>query len=493
MRISTRVGLGLGIVFLLSAAALGWQYSTISRLARVQHDLARVRLPATEVALGLLEIGDLVEEHLRKYAVTRDPEYAAAARRAATDFGESLGHLAKLQQRGGVRQLAARWRASPLSADLDDDIPPERWAEPRLAGSSAELQALRQGVRDILRAGREDSTDEAARSADATERALRISGATIVIVLTISAAVTSVTVGSINRPLRRMLVATQAVAKGRFGHRIEIGSRTELAVLAEHFNSMVRRLDELEGLKREFLSNISHEIKTPLVAMQETTRLLLDRVAGPLTDKQARMVELQVQCQERLRRMITDLLDLSRMDAGVMRYSFEDVDLAAVVRGAVAVFEPPADERRVRLRVFDEGGPYPVICDPDRVAQIVQNLVENAIRVSPSDGEVTIGLGWSPRAGPGDVVRVTVSDRGPGVPDEHKQRVFERFHQVGGQRGRPASSVGLGLTICSRIVAAHGGSIWVDDVPGGGATFSFELPREPADPGAPADAPGSVA
>ncbi|HOC43697.1 MAG TPA: HAMP domain-containing sensor histidine kinase [Thermoanaerobaculales bacterium] len=491
MRIATRVGLGLGIVCAVSAAALGWQWSRINRLAEAQRDLARVKLPTTEVALNLLDLTDLIEIRLRKYQVTRDPEYAAAARRACQRVDASMAELAGLGAAGnggsGLDNLLGLWSRSSLALGIDGEIPSDAaaaWADARREAAPLELQPLRHEISLVLRAAREGSSRLVSRATAITVRALNVSGATLAVVLAISAAVTLVTVRSINRPLRELLTATQAVADGRFGHRIEVRSRTELALLAEHFNSMVRRLDDLDRLKRDFLSNVSHEIKTPLVALQESTRLLLDQVPGPLSDKQRRILELQRDGQDRLRRMISDLLDMSRLEAGVMRYSFEDFDLKPVVERALQAFEAAAAQRGVRLEVSCDGRRCDIRCDSDRVTQVIHNLVENALRHSPSGGTVAVRVGRPGAGGSGgDTVRVTVSDQGSGVPDEDKHRVFERFYQAEiGRAGAAPRSFGLGLTICERIVAAHGGRIWVEDAPGGGAAFAFELPAAAARP-----------
>jgi two-component system sensor histidine kinase GlrK len=491
MRISTRVGLGLGIVCAVSATGLGWQWSRIAKLAEAQHDLARVKLPATEVSVNLLDISDLIEIRLRKFRATRDPDYAAAARRACQQFDATIADLLALGRDGngmpGVDGLVQAWRGALLSQGIDGtdpDAPAAKWAAERLDVALLELQSLRHEISLVLHAAREGSSRQVARATAITVRALNVSGATLVIVLAISAAVTLFTVTSIKRPIRELLAATKAVAEGKFSHRIKTPARTELAVLADHFNTMVTRLDELDRLKRDFLSNVSHEIKTPLVAMQETTRLLLDEVPGPLSENQRRILELQRQGEQRLQRMISDLLDMSRMEAGVMSYSFEDVDIRPVVTQAIEVFEPAAAERGIRLAKQVDADHCPIRCDPLRITQVVHNLVENALRFSPERGTVTLLVerrhnGTSPT----HPVKVTVSDQGIGVPDDHKTLVFERFYQVRDPRaGSLSRSFGLGLTICQRIVAAHGGKIWVEDGPAGGAAFVFELPAVDAVP-----------
>jgi len=175
--------------------------------------------------------------------------------------------------------------------------------------------------------------------------------------------------------------------------------------------------------------------------------------------------------------MISDLLDMSRLDSGVMSYSFEEVDIATVVNQAIEVFEASASERDVRLEAHVNLQRCGVRCDPDRITQVIHNLIDNALRFSPPGGTVTMRVDRPPASRPQVAVQVSVSDQGIGVPDEHKQRVFERFYQVTAPgSGTPARSFGLGLAISQRIVTDHGGRIWVEDAPGGGAIFVVELP-----------------
>lgn len=486
MKISTRVGLGLGVVFLLSAGVLAWQWNMITRLADAQRDIAEVKLPATEAALGLLETCGLLEEHVRKFEVTRDPAYGAAARIQALELDKGISRLAELEEAGtgvaGLEALVSAWSSSSLfeleEADVSAGGSSPWGTTTNLSPVRREIEGLRRDVRRVLDGTRRDTSTSVAGAASSTVRAQNVSGAALFLVLVLCAAVILVTIHSIRRPLRRLLEATHAVAAGRLDHRVESSSGTELAELARRFNSMAERLAEVDRAKREFFSNVSHEIKTPLAAMQESTRLLLDEVPGELSDKQRRLIGLQAQCQDRLQRMIGDLLDLSRMDAGVFRYQFAELNLGVVVSEAVDVLEVSAAKRGVRLLRRLDGVERDVRCDPHRLGQVVHNVVENALRHSPEGGVVTVALECPrPSRDRDATARVTVSDQGPGVPDEHKTKVFERFHQVPttGSAAAP-KSVGLGLTICNRIVAAHGGSIWVEDCPDGGAAFVFELP-----------------
>jgi len=253
---------------------------------------------------------------------------------------------------------------------------------------------------------------------------------------------------------------------------------------------MTQRLRELDTLKKDFVSHVSHELKGPLASMQDNIKLLLEEVPGPLTDKQKRLLGLNLQSTRRLSGMIFNLLDISRMEAGAMQYRIEPHNLADLVRGAVADIESRADENGLRIEVAQ---PEKLVmnCDHDRIVQVLGNLLENAVKFSPHPGTIEVSAqktrdlppgmpaGWRARLdtaqGGVECAMITVADRGPGVPDEHKGMIFEKFHQISKTEKMAGQGVGLGLAIARTIVEAHGGAIWVEDNPGGGSRFVILL------------------
>jgi two-component system sensor histidine kinase GlrK len=477
MRIATRVAVGTGLVLLLVASALALQTLAVARLATAQRDLGETRLPATALAADLAVERDRIEEYLRKHAVTGDPAYANAVQHWSAAFASTLARLMALQARGGeigeLQGLQLRWRVLPLAdrqAGVAAQVSRMSRAE-QLALAGDPLRRLEEQIAAISEAVRADATRHVELASLASRRATRVSVVVLLAAVVVGAVVSLVTVRSINRPLGRLVEATREVSRGAFHHRVRTAPGTELAVLADHFNLMTSRLAELDRLKRDFLSHVSHEIKTPLVAMEETTQLLLEEVPGPLQDRQRRLLELHLDGHRRLRRMISDLLDLARMEAGVLDYAFAPGDLTATVRDAAEALAGTARSRDVEVLLEATDPPGEMFFDHDRVVQVVQNLLANAIRFSPEGGRVDIRV-----RGDANGARIEVADSGPGVPASERERVFERFHQVPGTVDGSRTSVGLGLAICREIVEAHGGSIHVRDALAGGACFVVELP-----------------
>jgi two-component system sensor histidine kinase GlrK len=245
-----------------------------------------------------------------------------------------------------------------------------------------------------------------------------------------------------------------------------------LRLLKRANRRVASRLVEIDHMKKNFISHVSHELKAPLASMQETTQLMLERIPGPLTDKQVRLLELNLQSGKRLAQMIGNILDLTRLEAGIVDYEMQTCDVADLVHNVVIELSPLARAKSLGLLTDIQREPLYVGCDPNRMVQLFMNLVENAIRFSPKGGIVRVNVRASDHS-----ATVAIADSGPGIEDEHKEKIFQTFHQVKQGKKSLGESLGLGLAISRALVEAHGGRIWVEDNPGGGSVFLVQLPR----------------
>jgi signal transduction histidine kinase/CheY-like chemotaxis protein len=253
-------------------------------------------------------------------------------------------------------------------------------------------------------------------------------------------------------------------------HAVELRTR-ELKTALDHLRSAHEELRRADQHKTNFLANVSHELRTPLTSIRSFAEILLQ---FPDEETASREEFLQIIASEsdRLSRLIDDLLDLAKMDLGRVEWSFSSVELPSLLSFCVRSVAPLAHDKRLSLRLEVARDLPPVRADRDRIAQVLNNLLSNALKFT-HEGAVTVG-----GASCGDEVRVYVSDTGPGIPPDERERIFEKFHQVtGSDQAKPAGS-GLGLAICAEIVANHGGRIWVTDAPGAGSTFQFTLPAD---------------
>lgn len=272
-------------------------------------------------------------------------------------------------------------------------------------------------------------------------------------------------------PLLEMSQAAEDLARGNFARRVRVpAAGDEVARLAESFNRMAAQLGDLERLRREFIANVSHELRSPLTSMRGFLQGILDGTVAP--EARGRYLQLAFDETLRLSRLVNDLLDLAALEAGEVQFDFVEADPAELVRRAAAKMEPQAAAKGVALAVDAEREPLPrVRVDPDRMEQVLINLLDNAIRFTPPGGSVRVTVRRRDRS-----VELTVSDTGPGIPPEDLDRIWERFYKGDRARTRKAGGTGLGLSIARELVVRQGGTITAESAPGQGATFRVTLP-----------------
>ena len=265
------------------------------------------------------------------------------------------------------------------------------------------------------------------------------------------------------RPRSFGVTAAPVLALGATGGR---GSTTG-AVLVLHDISELRRL---ERVRRDFVANITHELKTPLTAIQGFAETLL---AGALDDREnrERFLEIIRDHAQRLARLTDDLLKLSLIEAGKLELEIQPVAVAELMDPCVATAQIKAHGKQLLLRADCPAGLPAVRGDRSRLAEVLQNLLDNAVQYTPAGGRIIVRA----RANEGTVV-ITVSDTGIGIPQAEQERIFERFYRVDAARSREAGGTGLGLAIARHIVEAHGGRIWADSTVGQGSDFHFSVP-----------------
>ena len=227
----------------------------------------------------------------------------------------------------------------------------------------------------------------------------------------------------------------------------------------------------LERLKDEFVSTVSHELRTPLTSISGSLRLLTSNAAGNLPRPMARLLAIAHTNSQRLVRLVNDILDIEKMEAGRVVFNFRRAEVRSVVKQAIDANQGFAGDYGVRVRLEDGCIAADVRADPDRLLQVVTNLLSNAIKFSPADGEVVVAIEKKP-----DVVRITVRDHGPGIPTDFKPLIFEKFAQADAGNDRKKGGTGLGLSIVKQIVDRLCGEVGFAEAPGGGTIFHVQLP-----------------
>ena len=277
--------------------------------------------------------------------------------------------------------------------------------------------------------------------------------------------------GRVLAPARTLSVAAQRLGQGDLSQRVPASGRDEIGQLSRTFNSMAEDLEKAEVQRRSLMADVAHELRTPLSNIQGYLEAVRDGLLQPDTGT----IDTIYQQVLHLTRLVEDLRLLALAEAGALSLNWEHDSLEEVLRRSVESFRPRAEAKNVALSLQVQPQ-FPLVqMDRTRIAQVVANLVENAIFHTPEGGAVTIGAEVT---GPDNapIARVVVADTGEGLPPEDRPQVFERFYRVDPSRSRATGGVGLGLTIAKQLVEAHGGIIGVESTPGEGSKFFFELP-----------------
>ena len=302
------------------------------------------------------------------------------------------------------------------------------------------------------------------------------------------------------RPLGTLRQGVERVAKGDLDFRLEVKTGDEIEILAEEFNKMAfalgtaytgleekvrertqdlvianEKLKELDKLKSRFLSNVSHELRTPLTAIYGLAANMLDGITGQLNDKQFEYLKDIKASTDRLARLIEELLDLSIIEAGRVELRPETLSLESLVHEVASSLRPVGEEKLIEIQVGPVDPDLTASVDRDRIAQVLTNLIGNAMKFTPAQGQVVVsahrnGSLWA---------EVSIADTGAGIPPEEQDKIFDEFYQISRPGKEKSQGVGLGLAISKELVEMHGGKIWVESETGKGSTFHFTVPARP--------------
>ncbi len=287
----------------------------------------------------------------------------------------------------------------------------------------------------------------------------------------------------VSRPLHRLSGAAWELAHGNLQSRVEVFGEDEISRLCQYFNYMAERIDRSTRQQKEFVANVSHEIRTPLTSIEGFSQALLEGVVESEGDRRR---YLEIICREcrRLKRVLSQLLSLSRIDSGAWALRPEPLSPGPFLEGVARKVRPRAEEKGLRLEIGIDKPLRDVVVDADALEQVLTNLLENAVKFTPEGGTVALSAEFAP----GGWLRVLVRDDGPGIPPEDLERIFDRFFRVERSRAQDQGGSGLGLSICRELVLLMGGRIHVWSEPGKGSVFAVEIPPVP-----PGEAPGSAA
>jgi signal transduction histidine kinase len=479
MRLASKLFIGSALVIVVLAGVSGWSVLAMSRLVEVNRDIAARSIPALQTVTAVREaVRGLVLLESR-YLVMRDGAYAAVwnerAETAAADLGGLHGVLASGDElnahRDAVQAFAAyrgefeRVRSLMTRGDVD--------RARRLSEGPARAAAdASDGSLDRLFVASEAALGRALAEARGLEARTRTT-VTVALVASLLLALGAAAVLSLGmtRSLRRLSAATAAVVDGSFREPLPAARGDEIGEVARAFNQMAARLHEVDCLKQEFFSHISHDLRNPLTGIHGATQVLASRMRGPLEPAQARMVAIIDESAQRMLGMVNQILEFTRLRTGVVPLERQPVDLAKVVARTLDEAQAAAEHREITLESATSGADFEVMGDESGLLRMVSNLVNNAIKFTQAGGAVRVRL-----IDLGAHLALRVEDTGVGIPADALPRIFDPYRRA--HRDRTGS--GLGLAVVKGLVEAHGGRIVVETEVGKGSCFAVSLPRRPA-------------
>jgi len=310
---------------------------------------------------------------------------------------------------------------------------------------------------------------------------LEIIAIMIIILISINAGIIGYFVSqSISKPIKQLHKATLEIKNGNFDVNVDIKTNDEIQELGNAFNittaalqKMEQERKEIENAKTEFLSITSHELRSPMTPMKAQLQMLKEGYFGKLNKKQKESVSLIIRNADRLDNIIADFLEISRLEAARLKFDFRETDVTELIRDTIIFMQGFANEKNITLVEKIRNIP-PIQADPDRISQVLRNLINNSIKFSKENSEVDVSAEVI-----NDFILFSVKDYGCGLSLENQARVFEPFYQVDSSSSRKHGGTGLGLTICRGIVESQKGKIWVESQIGKGCKFNFTVPLTP--------------
>ncbi|HXJ36568.1 MAG TPA: HAMP domain-containing sensor histidine kinase [Candidatus Eisenbacteria bacterium] len=474
MRLAAKIFAASLLPLFMLIEVAGWSLSAVNRVVQTNRRIVSETLPALRQTAATTEsMTALVRLHTR-WSLLHDPGYQSLWTARADDLERELATLADSLTTATERQMLRKCRHifgryRDLVSVTEDGVTRLRTLGPpdlrvaRLAGERM-LRSIR-----LLGLAIDHTAQQAQTRAAMLEQRTWTTVFVALPLTALLALVLSITVAvRVTRVLRRLATASTQLAQGQLSEPVVVNRNDELGDLGRAFNAMAARLGETDRLKEQVFSHVSHELRTPLTSMREATHLLADRVAGPLTPRQERLVAIVGDSTDRLLRLVNRILDLSRLRAGLQPLERRPVRLADVAARALHELRPQAEATQVRMIHTGNGADPWVLGDEERLVEVVVNLVSNAIKASPAGAAVRVGVHEE-----GGRASLVVEDSGVGVPADVRARIFDPYVQG---PGAPAGT-GLGLAIVKSIVEAHRGEVHVESDEGRGSRFALTLPR----------------
>ncbi len=477
LTIFSRLMLGNLAVLVIATGVSAYAILQLGHMREITHRIIQVHNAL--IALDKDMTSALLSEtrYEKKFVLLQDQSLYEGFLAAKADFEKYLNEAMALAESAKVTDALRRVRElnQAYQARFEEEIasvrPPGR--APRKRYSREKERLVNAAMEELaqLRALSQQSIIDTVQELDeagtrARTVAMAITGTAFLFGIALSFGITR----SITQPLACLKKKTRDIAEGIFEADTPPSSPPEIGALAGAFNTMCAKLQEADRVKSDFYSLMSHELRTPLTSIREGTNMFLEGLGGEVTAKQRELLVIIAEESSRLIDLVSRLLELSKLEAGMLAFNMSRTDLIPLVAQSVREVAPLAAAKDIRIEHAMEEIPF-VTVEAERILQVLRNLIGNALKFTPRGGTVRVAVSRA-----GGEVTVSVTDTGPGIPKEEFAVVFEKFRQASPVSPPRFQGTGLGLAIVRHIIQAHGGRVWVESEVGRGSTFTFALP-----------------
>lgn len=476
----------MGFLVILSVIAALGIYSTLKldQLNQIIQSISSVDNEIARLANRLKNAVLTQRKFDRMYVVSKDPDFYSQFMETSKYIDKDLKEIGTLLKEAGQSSMVA-----PLMKGYNQYLSVVE-EESRLIRNQGQYSKGNVEKKKAVFAERIISELEAlaADAESSIKNKIELSGqigsqaSRVVVILTIASVVMGFLIAfynarTINRPVVSLIKGTKAIAEGNFEKHIHVPSPPEINELAQAFNHMCDRLQELDQMKADLVSHISHEFRTPLAVIREAVHLHRECISSGPVEKQQKLLAITDEECERLIGSVNKVLHLSRMNGGIMDYHMEECSISQLIEMGSSKIAPIAERKKISLEVdFPDNLPEALI-DKEKIGQVLDNLLDNALKFTQEGGKIVIKAGLAEQKGKDPVpgkekrfVEISVSDTGCGIPDDSFRTIFDKFNKL------HESGTGLGLYIAQQMVRAHGGDIWVKSEENRGSTFFFTVP-----------------
>ena len=416
----------------------------------------------------------------KKFLISKDQDYYNQFKEFQTYFADDMGELTTLintpEQRELLEEAGSFYDAYLVTfekevASLNDNVPPEDTAM-QTEMKRETIKKLNENLNRIIDWLQNERDENIELSSRMSKNILNLTAVITVLTIIIGFFIFFFNTKSINDSISLLMKKTEEIAEGKFEIIDDIKAPREIQDLASHFNKMCMRLKELDTMKADFISHVSHELRTPMTAIKEASSMLSKGMLEGSPDKQLDFFTLIESECSRLIKSVNRILDLSSMEGNMLSYHFQEADISQVVRNTILKLFPLVQKKNIDLELIPHPE-YPLIrMDEERIGEVMENILGNAIKFTPSDGEIKIAITHDTAK---KEVQVTVSDTGCGIATKHLEDIFDKFKRI--DNGiETTRGTGLGLSIAKHIITAHGGKIWAESHDIKGTTVFFTLP-----------------